>query len=62
MHKGDVVMADRGFLIRDQLAKVEARSAMPHFLSDKGHFSLQDVNKTKQLLVCEFMWNDTWNS
>lgn len=56
-------MADKGFLIRDQLAKVGARLAMPHFLSDKGQFSLQECeqNKTKQLLVCEFIWNETWN-
>ena len=31
LHKGDLVMADKGFLIKDQLARVGARLAMPHF-------------------------------
>ena len=49
LHKGDVVMADKGFLIRDQLAKVGARLAMPHFLSDKGQFSLQECEQNKTI-------------
>lgn len=43
-------MADRGFLIRDQLAKVEARLAMPHFFSDKGQFSLQECEQNKTIV------------
>ena len=42
LHKGDLVMADNGFLIKDQLARVGARLAMPHFLSHKGQFSPQE--------------------
>ena len=47
--KGDVVMADKGFLIRDQLAKVGARLAMPHFLSDKGQFSQRASEQNKAI-------------
>jgi len=35
-------MADKGFLIDDQLAKVGAHFAMPNFVKDKGQFSLQE--------------------
>lgn len=49
LHKGDVVMADKGFLIRDQLAKAGAGLATPHFLSDKGQFSLQECEQNKTI-------------
>ena len=49
LQKGDVVMADKGFLIRDQLAKVGARLAMPHFLSDKGQFSQRECEQNKAI-------------
>ena len=42
---GNLVMADKGFLIKDQLARVGVRLAMPHFLSHKGQFSPQELNK-----------------
>lgn len=43
-------MADKGFLIRDQLAEVGARLAMPHFLSNKGQFSLQECGQNKTIV------------
>lgn len=49
LHKGDVVMADKGFLIRDQLTTAGARLATPHFLSDKGQFSLQECEQNKTI-------------
>ena len=49
LHKGDLVMADKGFLIKDQLARVGARLAMPHFLSHKGQFSPQECELNKKV-------------
>ncbi|KAL9977585.1 hypothetical protein ACROYT_G015005, partial [Oculina patagonica] len=49
LQKGDVVMADKGFLIKDQLAKVGARLAMPHFLSVKGQFNPQECECNKKI-------------
>ena len=49
LHKGDLVMADKGFLIKDQLARVGARLAMPHFLSHKGQLSPQECELNKKV-------------
>ena len=49
LHKGDLVMADKGFLIKDQLARVGARLAMPHFSSHKGQFSPQECELNKKV-------------
>lgn len=43
------MMANKGFLIRDPLAKVGASLAMPHCLSDKGQFSLQECEQNKTI-------------
>ena len=45
---GNLVMADKGFLIKDQLARVGVRLAMPHFLSHKGQFSPQECELNKK--------------
>lgn len=49
LHKGDLVMADKGFLIKDQLGRVGARLVIPHFLSDKGQFSPQECELDKKV-------------
>ena len=49
LHKGDLVMADKGVLTRDQLAKVGTRLVMPHFLSVHDQFSLQECEQNKTI-------------
>ena len=49
LHKGDLVMADKGFLTKDQLARVGARLAMPQFLSHKEQFSPQECELNKKV-------------
>ena len=49
LHKADLVMPDKGFLIKDQLARVGARLAMAHFLSHKGQFSPQECEWNKKV-------------
>lgn len=47
-------MADKGFLIHDQLAKVRAHFAMPNFVKDKGKFSLQEWEQNKTIAIVKF--------
>lgn len=54
LHKGDVVMADKGFLIHDQLAKVGAHFAVPNFVKDKGQFSRQEWEQNKTIAIVKF--------
>ena len=54
LHKGNVLMADKGFLIHDQLAKVGAHFAMPNFVKDKGKFSLQEWEQNKTIAIVKF--------
>ena len=46
---GDVIMADRGFKIEDDLALCGARLAIPAFTRGKSQLSREDVEKTRQL-------------
>lgn len=45
----DQVMADKGFLIADLLAKKQASLAIPPFLGEKGKFSATEVQKTHEI-------------
>lgn len=49
VHKGDLIMADKGFLIQDQLAGVGARLVTPNFLSDKGQFTWKETEHNKKI-------------
>lgn len=50
LERGDYVMADKGFTIRDELAEVGACLVMPHFLSkDKKQFSKEEVIHNKKV-------------
>ena len=44
LHKGHLVMADKGFLIKDQLARFGARLAISYFYEIKGNLLLWNVN------------------
>ena len=35
LNKGDLVMADKGFVIQDELASVGAKLTLPHFMNGK---------------------------
>ncbi|XP_071959160.1 uncharacterized protein [Antedon mediterranea] len=45
IHKGDIVMADRGFLIEDELRAMGLKLNSPPFLREKGNFNVHDVIK-----------------
>lgn len=50
LERGDYVMADKGFTIRDELAEVGACLVMPHFLSkDKKQFTKEEVIHNKKV-------------
>lgn len=49
LHKGDLVMADKGFTIQDELASVGARLTIPHFLRKKTQFTKQESENNKKI-------------
>ena len=49
LKKGDAIMADKGFDIGDDLAKVKLRLNIPPFLRDKVGFEEDDVIKTQTI-------------
>ena len=46
---GDCILADRGFLIKDELAEKGANLYIPAFLKGKQQFSPQEVGTSRQL-------------
>lgn len=49
LEPGDLVLADRGFLIEDDLAAVGASLAIPAFTKGRKQLSMKDVETTRQL-------------
>ena len=49
LKEGDAIMADKGFDIGDDLAKVKFKLNIPPFLRDKVGFGEHDVIKTKTI-------------
>ena len=50
IQRGDSVMADKGFIIRDELAVVGGRLVLPHFLTkDKKQFSRKEGEHNKKV-------------
>jgi hypothetical protein len=49
MQKGDLVMADKGFLVQDQLAAVGASLVMPNFLNDECQFTKKETEHNKKV-------------
>ena len=54
----DEVLADRGFLIRDELAAYGATLRIPHFSKGKKQLSAQEVDTSRQL---SRVWGSMWN-
>ena len=49
LQQNDKVMADKGFLIQDELASVGASLTIPAFLSGRKQFSKEDATKNKKV-------------
>lgn len=49
LEKGDVVMADKGFSIQDDLAEVGASLVMPNFLKGKRQFTVEESKHNKTI-------------
>ena len=47
--KGDLVMADKGFTIQDDLASVGARLVIPYFLKSRGQFPKAENEHNKKI-------------
>ena len=58
---GDEVMADKGFLIKDELASVGAALVLPKFLQGKTNSTRKKLHKTRKLQVHGFMWEGAWS-
>ena len=53
---GDIVLADRGFDIEEDVALMQASLKIPSFTKGVSQLSLLDVEKTRNLQICGFMW------
>ena len=47
--QGDVVMADRGFLIEDYLKPLGVGLEIPNFLKGSGQFTIKETVKSQQI-------------
>jgi hypothetical protein len=52
INAGDVVMADRGFLIKHDLMKKKAYLNIPPFLAGRDHFTAAEEARTKSIAKC----------
>lgn len=49
LEEGDMVMADKGFLIKDLLSEIQVSLVIPPFLGPSGHFTADEVRKTQAI-------------
>jgi len=49
LEEGDMVMADKGFLIKDLLSERQVSLVIPPFLGPSGHFTADEVRKTQAI-------------
>lgn len=49
LNRGDLVMADKGFTIQDELASVGAKLALPHFMKGKKQFTKEESEHNKKI-------------
>jgi len=49
LQPGDTIMADKGFLIQDELAAVGASLVIPAFLKARKQFSKEEAEKNKKV-------------
>ena len=48
LNRGDLVMANKGFTIQDELASVGAKFALPHFMKGKKQFTKEESEHNKK--------------
>ena len=58
----DEVVADRGFLIADEVALRRAKLIIPAFTKGKQQLSQKEVEFTRQQQMCVFMWSVSLDS
>lgn len=56
LKEGDAIMADKGFDLGDDLAKVKLKLNIPPFLRDKVGFEEHDVIKAQTILRYKIEW------
>ena len=56
---GDLVLADRGFNITEDLALYGAKLEIPAFTKGKKQLSQEEVEYSQRLARLEFMWNES---
>ena len=49
LNKGDLVIAGNGFVIQDELASVEAKLALPHFMNGMKQFTKEESDHNKKI-------------
>ncbi|XP_068758304.1 uncharacterized protein [Montipora capricornis] len=49
LNRGDLVMADKGFTIQDELASLGAKLALPHFMKGKKQFTKEESEHNKKI-------------
>lgn len=49
LDKGDLIMADTGFVIQDELASVEAKLTLPHSMNGKKQFTKEESDKNNKI-------------
>ena len=49
LEEGDMVIADKGFLIKDLLSERQVSLVIPPFLGPSGHFTAEEVRKTQAI-------------
>ena len=60
LNRSDLVMADKGFTIQDELASVGAKLALPHFTKGKKQFTKEESEHNKKVRAYGFMLNNIW--
>ena len=61
LQQGDEVMADKGFLIQNELASVGAVLTMPEFLKGRKQFSKEETAKNKKVACLRVHVECAWN-
>ena len=59
---GDIIIADGGFNIGDELALRRAKLEIPSFTKGKKQLTQEEVEKSRQLAKFEFMLNVSLDS
>lgn len=49
LNKGDLVMAANGFVMQDELASVEAKLTLPHFINGMKQFTKEESDHNKKI-------------